>query len=215
MVSARLRSPSQRAMYRARRTFQGDDIIGQKFHSSLACVARGSHTVASPVIAENRPSDSDGVSAPRHHDMSGKHDVAWYGDGACGDSADAASCYNAKKNCVAALREYHPGRYPWHFHLAPHRGLSVRRPPSARLELATILSIAAKATTPIRVDKKVRLFTMPPAPLIYSSYTTRAKPISSPITVVGPIGSGSGLAILSFMNSILSFQTFRRKSSKA
>ena len=122
-----------------RRTLQGDDIIGQKFHSSLACVARGSHTVALPVIGENRPSDSDGVSAPRHHDMSGKHAAVWYVDGAC-DSADAESCCSAKKNCVAALvrREYHPGRYPWHFHLAPHRGLSVRRPPSARLELATI-----------------------------------------------------------------------------
>ena len=44
-------------------------------------------------------------------------------------------------------------------------------------------------------------------------HAARVNPTLSPMTVVGPMGSGSGLAMSSFWNSILLFQTFRRKSS--
>jgi hypothetical protein len=45
-------------------------------------------------------------------------------------------------------------------------------------------------------------------------YAARVKPKLSSMTVVGPIGTGSARAVLSFTKLILSFQTFLRKSSK-
>src|SRR6266480_5257594 len=47
-----------------------------------------------------------------------------------------------------------------------------------------------------------------------SCYPALVNPTLSPMTVVGPMGSGSGLAMLSFSNSILLFHTFLKKSSK-
>jgi hypothetical protein len=45
-------------------------------------------------------------------------------------------------------------------------------------------------------------------------YVAVVNPTLSPMTVAGPMGSGSGLAMWSLANRILSLHTFRRKSSK-
>jgi hypothetical protein len=44
-------------------------------------------------------------------------------------------------------------------------------------------------------------------------YTVLLNPTLSPMTVVGPMGNGSGLAMSSLANAIRSFHTFLSKSS--